>query len=131
MAGNISDYLENKLIDHSLGTSTYTKPTTAYLALFTTSPTDANTGTEVTTSGSAYVRQTITFSAASGGTTSNSSTVTFPTASSNWGTLTHAGIYDASTVGNLLWWGPLTVSKIVNTGDTFQVNAGALSISLD
>ena len=124
-----SNYLENKLIDHSLGTTAYTAPSAVYVALFTSDPTDAGTGTEV--SGGGYARQSATFAAASSGSASTNATVTFPTATANYGTVTHVGIYDASSAGNLLFHGAVTTSKTIETGDTFQISSGNLTISLD
>lgn len=93
----ISNYLENVIINHFLRNTATSSPSAVYLALYTTDPTDADTGTEV--SGGSYARQAITFSAPSNGSTSNSSTITFPTATGNWGTITHMGIRDASSGG--------------------------------
>lgn len=126
-----SNYLELKLLDHALGTASFTAPSNVYLGLFTSDPTDADSGTEVTTSGSAYGRQTITFDAAASGSAASAATVTFSAATANWGTITHIGIYDASTAGNLLFHGAVTTSKTIESGDTFQVSAGNLTISLD
>jgi hypothetical protein len=131
MANNLTDYAEKKLLDHVLGVASYTMPATVYLALFTSDPTETGVaGTEV--SGNGYARQSIAFTATTSGTgaTSNSGTVTFPAATASWGTITHIGLMDASTVGNMLWYGPLTTSKAVNTGDQFQMAATKLSISL-
>jgi hypothetical protein len=126
-----SNYLELKLLDHALGTASFTTPSNVYLGLFTSDPTDANSGTEVSASGSAYGRQTITFDAAASGSAASAATVTFSAATANWGTITHIGIYDASTGGNLLFHGAVTTSKTIESGDTFQVSAGNLTISLD
>jgi hypothetical protein len=123
-----SDYLENELLDHALGTGAFTAPSNVYLALFTSDPTDAGTGTEV--SGGGYVRQAATFAAASGGSASTNATITFPTATGNYGTVTHVGLFDASTSGNLLFHGAVTTSKTIETGDTFQVSSGNLTITL-
>ena len=113
-----SDYLENKVLDHFLGTASTSAPATVYLALFTTDPTDAGSGTEVSTSGTNYARQSIAFSSASSGTTSNSADVEFSQATgSGFGTVTHFGIFDASTAGNLLFHGSLTASKTIAAGD--------------
>lgn len=127
-----SDYLENKVLDHVLTTSGYTAPTTRYLALFT-----ANTGlesnspsSEVSSSGSAYSRKAVTFAAASSGQSATNATVTFDTATANWGTITHVAVMDASTSGNVLFWGAVTTSKTIETGDTFQVTNGNLTVSL-
>jgi hypothetical protein len=126
-----SDYLENKVLDHFLGTASTSAPATVYLALFTTDPTDAGSGTEVSTSGTNYARQSIAFSSASSGTTSNSADVEFSQATgSGFGTVTHFGIFDASTAGNLLFHGSLTASKTIAAGDVFKVASGNLSITV-
>ena len=126
-----SDYLENKVLDHFLGTASTSAPATVYLALFTTDPTDAGSGTEVSTSGTNYARQSIAFSSASSGTTSNSADVEFSQATgSGFGTVTHFGIFDASTSGNLLFHGALTASKTIAAGDVFKVASGNLSITV-
>ena len=126
-----SDYLENKVLDHFLGTASTSAPATVYLALFTSDPTDAGSGTEVSTSGTAYSRQSIAFSSASSGSTSNSADVEFSQATgSGFGTVTHFGIYDASTAGNLLFHGALTSSKTIDAGDVFKIASGNLSITV-
>lgn len=127
--GAFTDYLENKLLDHSLGTNTFTKPTAVYLGLFTAAPGEGGGGTEV--SGGGYARQAVTFAAASGGTTSNSADITFPTATANWGTITHVALFDASTGGNMLYYGALTSSVVINSGQQFVILAGDLDITLD
>ena len=124
----ISNFLENELIDHILRNAAYTSPTTVYVALYTSNPTDADSGTEVATG--SYARQSVAFSAPSNGATSNSSDITFPTATANWGTITHAAIHDASTSGNMLFHSALTASKTVNDGDTFKINATDLDVDL-
>jgi len=127
-----SNYLENKVLDHTLrgASGAYTAPSTIYVGLFTASPTDSNAGTEV--AGNAYQRTAITFgTAAASGAISNSATCTFPTATGTWGTITHIGLYDAQTSGNLLYWGAVTVSKTIQNGDTFSIGAGNLTITLD
>lgn len=127
MAGSASNYLENKLIDHSLGTTTFTKPTTVYAALYTVAPSDTGGGTEVT--GGSYARQTITFSAASSGSTSNNTNVDFNTMPA--ATVVAVGVLDASTSGNLLYWGTLTTNRTVTAGDSIRIASGALVVSLD
>lgn len=124
----MSNYLENALINATLRNSAYTSPTTVYLALYTTDPTDADSGTEV--SGSAYARQSITFGAPSNGVSTNSAVIEFPQATGSWGTITHIGIRDASTAGNLLYHSPLDASKAIATGDVFRVAIGSLSVTL-
>lgn len=133
MAGK-SDYLENKLLDHVLNATTYTSPVTLYFALFTAAPTDAGGGTEVSTNN--YARKSMTanttnFPAASGGSVANGVAITFATPSGSWGTITHFGIFDASTSGNLLYWGALTTSKAPGNGDVVSFAIGALTITED
>ena len=125
-----SDYLENKVLDHVLGGATYTQPTNVYVGLWT-----ADDGLESGTltsevSGGSYARQTMAFDAAAGGSADSSATVTFPTATANWGTITHVALMDASTGGNVLFHGAVTTSKTIESGDTFQISAGNLTISL-
>lgn len=124
----ISNYLENALINHTLRNTALPSPTAVYVGLFLSDPTDANTGTQVT--GTAYARQPVTFSAPSNGATSNTADIEFPVAGSDWGTITHLGIFDAATGGNLLYHGAFTVSKIIQNGDQFIIRAGDLDISL-
>jgi hypothetical protein len=124
----ISNYLENALINGTLRGSTFTAPTTTFLALYTTDPTDADTGTECT--GGSYVRQAITFSSPSNGATSNSSAIEFPQATSDWGIITHVGIRDAVTTGNLLYHSALDTSKTISNGDIFKITATNLSVTL-
>jgi hypothetical protein len=124
-----TDYMENKIIDHMLRNQSYTPPTTIYVALFTSAPSDAGGGTEV--SGGSYARQAVTLSAASGGASENSADITFPTATANWGTITHLALMDALTAGNMLMHTPLDESKTINNGDTFKINAGALDVTVD
>lgn len=127
--GALSDYLENKLLEHSMGKTAYTMPSGVYLGLFTTAPTDAAPGTEVT--GGAYARQKVTFGNAAAGSISNSADVTFPKATANWGTITHAALFDAATAGNMLWHGALQAQKAIGIDDSFLIEAGKLTCSLD
>ena len=125
---SFSNYLETKVLDHVFGGTAYTAPATLYLALHTSNPDEDNSGTEV--SGGAYARQTIAFTT-SGNTTSNTAAVEFPTATANYGTVSHCGIYDASSGGNLIAYAALSTSKTIETGDVFRVPAGDLDITLD
>jgi hypothetical protein len=126
-----TDYLENKVLDHVLGKTAYTMPT-AYVGLFTAAPSDSGGGTEV--SGGSYARKSTAgadWNAASGGSTSNANAITFVTATGSWGTVTHFGIFDASTAGNLLRWAALTTSKTIGSGDTASFAAGSLVCTED
>jgi hypothetical protein len=124
----MSNYLENALINATLRNTSYTSPSVVYLALYTSDPTDADTGTEV--SGGSYARQSITFGAPSNGVSTNSAAIEFPQATGSWGTVTHVGIRDALTTGNLLYHTPLTASKTIATGDIFRIAIGSLSVTL-
>ena len=126
----MSNYLENALINVTLRATSYTAPTTVYVALYTTDPTDADVGTEVSTSGTGYARTAVTFGAPSNGVSTNSATVTFPTATAAFGTVTHIGLRDASTAGNLLYHTPLDTSKTIDSGDIFSITTGNLSVTL-
>lgn len=125
---SFSNYLETKVLDHVFGGTSYTAPGTLYLALHTSNPAEDDSGTEV--SGGGYARQTVAFTT-SGNTTSNTSAVEFPTATANYGTVSHCGVYDASSAGNLLAYAALSSSKTIETGDVFRVPAGDLDITLD
>lgn len=124
----MSNYLENALINATLRNTAYTSPVTVYVALYTTDPTDADSGTEV--SGGAYARQAVTFGAPTDGVATNSAGVNFPTATANWGIVTHIGIRDASTAGNLLYHGVLTTARTINTNDQLTFLIGQISVSL-
>lgn len=144
-AGALSDYLENKLVDHVFRATAYTAPTTIYVALYTSACTDAAGGTEV--SGGAYARVAITnglttwagtqaaastvASTGTGGTTSNNAVATFVTPTAGWGTVTYVGLLDAVTSGNLLVCTALTTSKTINTGDAVSFPAATLSVQID
>ena len=132
MADNLSDYLENKLLDHSVGKTAFTMPT-VYVALFTSATNDTTGGTEVSTSGTAYAREATAgadWNAASGGATSNANAIEWATATASWGTVTHIALYDAVSGGNRLWHGALSASKAIDTGDIFRLPAGELDLSL-
>jgi hypothetical protein len=124
----MSNYLENALVNATLRNTSYTSPSAPFLALYTSDPTDADSGTEC--SGTSYARQSITFGAPSNGVTTNSAAIEFPQAGGAWGTITHIGIRDASTAGNLLFHTPLDASKTIATGDVFRVAIGSLSVTL-
>jgi len=144
-AGALSDYLENKLVDHVWRATSYTAPSNTYVALFTSSCSDSAGGTEV--SGGSYARVAVSgatsswkgthgstsgASAGTNGTISNAAAITFPSPTANWGTVSHWGQYDASSGGNLLVCAALTTSKTINNGDaapSFAIDA--LTIQID
>lgn len=124
----MSNYLEDALINGTLRATTYTAPTTVYVGLYTSDPMDDNSGTEV--SGGSYSRTSVTFGAPSNGVTTNSAAVEFPQATADWGTVGWIGILDASTSGNLLYHTPLDISKVISSGDIFKIAIGSLSVTL-
>jgi len=125
---SFSDFLENEILDHVFRNASYTPAATVYAAAYTVAPDDTGGGTEV--SGGSYAREAVTFSAAASGAITNSGAVTFTTATANWGNVVAIGIFDAATSGNLLAWDAIT-STTIDSGDTLQINAGDLDISLD
>jgi hypothetical protein len=124
----MSNFLENALINATLRATTYTSVATVYVSLWTSDPTDAGSGTEV--SGGSYARTAVTFGAPSNGVTTNSADVTFPTATASWGTVGWIGINDAATSGNLLYHSPLDTAKTIDSGDIFKISTGNLSVTL-
>jgi hypothetical protein len=124
----ISNYLENALINGTLRATTFTAPTTVYISLHTADPTDAGSGTEV--SGGSYIRQSVTFAAPSNGASASNADITFPQATGNWGTIGWIGIWDAQTTGNMLYHTALDASKAIDTGDIFKIASGSLTVTL-
>jgi hypothetical protein len=125
----MSNYLEDKLVNHVLRNAAYTPAATIYVGLYTSDPTDANIGAEV--SGGAYIRQAVTFNASANGVTANSATVTFPVATASWGTVSHLGILDASTIGNLLLYGALNVARTISIDNQLVFLAGEITVTFD
>ena len=124
----ISNFLENAIINATLRNTTYTSVATVYVSLWTSDPTDAGSGIEV--SGGSYARTAVTFGAPSNGVTTNSADVTFPTATGTWGTVGWIGINDALSSGNLLYHTALDASKSITSGDIFKITTGNLSVTL-
>jgi hypothetical protein len=130
--GSFSDYLENKILDHIVGKTSYTMPT-AYVALSTADPLDTGAGL-AEPSGGAYARVATAggdWNAAASGAIDNANAITFPTATASWGTISHFAIMDAATSGNMLAHGALTASKVIGNGDTATFAAGDIDITLD
>lgn len=127
MADNLTNYAESALLDEILGKAAFAKPTT-YVGLFTAAPGETGGGTEV--SGGSYARVALSTTAASSGVADNDVAISFPTASGTWGTITYVGIFDASTVGNLLAYAPLLASVTITSGEQLSFAAGALDFTL-
>jgi len=131
----MSDYLEVELRKHIFRTGSFTKPSALYVSLHTADPTDDASGTEV--SGGSYARvqrdpldANWTGASSTNGQTDNAAAITFPSPTGNWGSVTHFGIWDASTSGNMLIHGALTTPKTVNNGDAAPAFAiGALVVT--
>jgi hypothetical protein len=127
-----TNYLENEVLDHVLGKGTrdFTSPANLFIGLFT-AVSDGEAGTVTEVSGNGYARTAVTFNTASGGSATNDGDITFPAASGgSFGTITHIGVYDASTAGTLIFYGSLSASKTVDDGDIFQISDTNLTISL-
>jgi len=122
--GSLSDYAENKILDHINGKTSFTMPT-AYIGLKTADPTDDNSGgTEPTIATGGYARKVTsgaTWAAAASGASSNAAAITFATSTDAWSTgateLTHFIAMDAATAGNMLYYGTLTVARAVNAAN--------------
>jgi hypothetical protein len=138
-ATDLTDYFENELIDYYNRGGTGNAPSTWYVGLMTAATAcDAGTVTEVT--GGSYARVSVANSSAqwdaaggsTDGTTANTNAITFPTPSADWGQVTHFGLWDASSSGNLWVCSALTASKNINDGDPApSFAAGALTIQYD
>ncbi len=124
----MSDYLENEILDHILGTGAFTMPT-VYLALFTSDPGEAPGSPSGEVVGSGYARQACAFGAAASGQASNSAQEQFTASGGDWGAITHWALYDAVADGNMLVYGALDTSRTINDGDTLQVDAAGLVVT--
>lgn len=124
----MSNYLEQALINGTIRGTTFTAPTTVYVGLYTSDPTDANTGTEV--SGGSYARQVATFAAPTNGASASNADITFPQATASFGTVGWIGILDSLTGGNLLYHTALDAAKTIDTGDIFKISSGSLTVTL-
>ena len=131
----MSNYLEGGLGDLLFQGSAFTAPDT-YAALYTATPGETDAGTEAT--GGSYARELIEndlatspyWNAESDGLYDNNGDCTFTTASAAWGTIDSMGLRDASTAGNLLLYGDLSSSKVVDINDTFKFASGDLDVTL-
>jgi hypothetical protein len=126
----LSDYSEKLILDYLMTTGSVTRPTNWYVALYTSAPSDSGGGTEL--SGNGYGREAVTFAAATSGagTTSNSGAVVFTADGGDWGSVTHMGIHDASSSGNLLWHGALAAAKTVLDGDSLEFAVGNIDLTV-
>lgn len=124
-----SNYLETQILNHVLRNTAYSSPTTIYVALFTTAPTESGGGVEVT--GGGYVRQPVTFTAPAPDSCSNNADVTFPMATLDWGTVEAFALFDQASGGNMLYFANLTAPRDILTNDQFRFPSGQLLVSED
>ena len=125
---SFSNTFETRVLTWVFTTGSATRPTAWHIALYTGAPSDTGGGTEV--SGCRYGRKAVTFTV-SGNTASNNAAIEWDTATSGYGTVTHVGLFDAATSGNLIAYAALTTSKTIDTGDVFRLPSGDLDITLD
>lgn len=128
-----SNYLETNLFNHTLRNTSWTSPATIRCALATSTATNAELEAGTLTNevaGNAYARQAIVFGAPTDGSGSNTSAVTFPTATpAGWGTVRFSFIVDATSSGNVLIYTQLDADVTINNGNTFQFNTGGWTAS--
>ena len=125
---SLSNTFETHTLNYLFTATSVTRPTAWYVALFTSNPDEDASGTEV--SGGAYARQSVSFTV-SGNTASNSAAIEFPTATASYGTVTHIGVFDASSGGNLIAYAALTTSKAIDTGDVMRIPSSDLDVTMD
>lgn len=125
----LSNYAENKLLDHLLGGPQFTPPGSIWMALFKSDPGEDGSGLEV--SGNGYSRTQITFAAAIDGVCTNNAEVTFPVPQApGWGDVSHTGLFDAQSNGNYLFGGQLSQTKTIGTGTVLKYLVGSVTASL-
>ena len=130
---SLSNAFETHTLKYLLTSDSVTRPTNWFVALCTTDPTDSALGTEVSTSGTAYVRKPVTFTV-TGNNASNASPIEFPEATSDYGTVIAVMIMPASTGGtasDMIVHAQLTSDKAISTGDIFRIPAGDLDITIE
>ena len=125
---SLSNTFETHTLNYLFTATSVTRPTAWYVALFTSNPDEDASGTEV--SGGAYARQSVAFTV-SGNTASNSAAIEFPTATAPYGTVTHIGVFDASSAGNLIAYAALTTSKAIDTGDVMRIPSSDLDVTME
>ena len=127
---SLSNLFETRVLTWLFTGDAVTRPSSFYVALFTSNPAEDASGTEVSTTGTAYARQSVTFSV-SGNTATNTAAIEFPTATASYGTVTHVGVFDASSAGNLIAYAALTTSKAIDTGDVMRIPSSDLDVTME
>ncbi|MCU6709361.1 hypothetical protein M6D81_11645 [Paenibacillus sp. J5C_2022] len=129
----VSNYLADKLLNATFRGQNYVSPSTVYIALYTSNPTAADTGTEV--SGGDYARQAVVFGAPADDsgkrTIKNTADIVYPVATADWGTVTHVGIRDGASAGNLLFYGAVDNPRSILTADALKMLTGNVACSLN
>lgn len=123
-----SNFLENEILDHVLRNQVYTPPAAIYVGLSTANPGEDGAGLAEPV-GNNYSRQSVGFGAAVGGTVSNTAEIPFTASGGNWGTITHFALFDAASGGNMLYYAPLTASRVLNDGSSASFGIGELDVS--
>lgn len=133
----MTQYLQKKLLDHTLGIAAFTMPTVVTLSLFTASPTDSGLHTSEVPAAVGYARQTLIAQMGATdlttGVSVNTGTITFGPASADWGTITQIAVEDNATIGagNMMLWGTPTTSRVINNGESFQLAPSQFSLVFD
>ncbi|GHV49954.1 hypothetical protein FACS1894216_01280 [Synergistales bacterium] len=143
---NMSNELENKLLDFLFRGQPFPQIQSIYVAMFTTKPTDAEPGAEP--AAPSYGRAAITcnlnawsatnapdsraVSTGSSGTTYNIEEIKFPDPEQDWGNIRYIGLFDAPAGGTYLYWSELTNPRDFIIGDVnIKFRAGELSVQID
>lgn len=134
MAGNLSIYSGNKLLELLTGKTGFTLPT-AHLALCTVVPTAANTGatiTEATYGGYARLATTGSdWTTASSESISNATVLSFDPCTSGSSTIVGWAACDSGTIGagNILFWGTCAATTISTSFTPGRFAIGALVVT--
>lgn len=128
----MSNYLESQMSNFLFksNSNNFVTPDSIYLALYKSDPTDSDVGDEVSSSGTGYERQLLSINDAVNGLSTNNIQINFSEANIAWGEITHIGIRDELTGGNLILHSNLVKSIVIESGDTFSITVGNLRLTL-
>jgi len=133
--GALSNYSENKALDHVLKNTAFTRPASLFLGVCTANPADTGTGGTITEpSGDGYTRMSCNdWNAAASRATSISTVITFPTATGIWGNMAYFAILDTSVLstGNLIGYGAISPAKTIVTNDVLVFDHGDVDVSFN
>ena len=125
----LSATLRDEILDHILGTAANTAPSNVYVALYSSDPTDVDSGTEL--SGNGYARELVTFDASVAGVSSTDVNAEFGPATADWGSVTHVAVHSSISGSDLIFFGPLATARTVLEDDILRFSAGNLTLKLD